>query len=133
MPVRCWNGQVAQSVEQGIENPRVGGSIPSLATFLCLLIGLGSGAGCGAEPCLALCSEVADRLDGCLGTWGADWEDFGAEDERGYRVACQDGWDAARADLEVRQVPEADDRCSAASESLAGLDCAQLAVLYPAR
>ncbi len=25
-------GQVAQSVEQGIENPRVGGSIPSLAT-----------------------------------------------------------------------------------------------------
>ena len=27
-------GQVAQSVEQGIENPRVGGSIPSLATNL---------------------------------------------------------------------------------------------------
>ena len=30
-PVR--SGQVAQSVEQGIENPRVGGSIPSLATI----------------------------------------------------------------------------------------------------
>ena len=29
--VRCI-GQVAQLVEQGIENPRVGGSIPSLAT-----------------------------------------------------------------------------------------------------
>ena len=27
------NGQVAQSVEQGTENPRVGGSIPSLATI----------------------------------------------------------------------------------------------------
>ncbi len=27
------SGQVAQSVEQGIENPRVGGSIPSLATI----------------------------------------------------------------------------------------------------
>ena len=26
-------GQVAQSVEQRIENPRVGGSIPSLATI----------------------------------------------------------------------------------------------------
>jgi hypothetical protein len=26
-------GQVAQLVEQGIENPRVGGSIPSLATI----------------------------------------------------------------------------------------------------
>ena len=28
------NGSVAQSVEQGIENPRVGGSIPSRATSL---------------------------------------------------------------------------------------------------
>ena len=28
------DGQVAQSVEQGIENPRVGGSIPSLTTSL---------------------------------------------------------------------------------------------------
>jgi hypothetical protein len=27
-------GRVAQSVEQGIENPRVGGSIPSPATIL---------------------------------------------------------------------------------------------------
>ncbi|CAI8796299.1 protein of unknown function [Methylococcus capsulatus] len=34
--VPCFNwqlfGQVAQLVEQGTENPRVGGSIPSLAT-----------------------------------------------------------------------------------------------------
>jgi hypothetical protein len=28
-------GQIAQLVEQGIENPRVGGSIPSLATIVC--------------------------------------------------------------------------------------------------
>lgn len=28
------SGSVAQSVEQGIENPRVGGSIPSRATIL---------------------------------------------------------------------------------------------------
>ncbi len=27
-------GQIAQSVEQRIENPRVGGSIPSLATMI---------------------------------------------------------------------------------------------------
>ena len=27
-----FNGQIAQSVEQRTENPRVGGSIPSLAT-----------------------------------------------------------------------------------------------------
>jgi hypothetical protein len=29
-----WAAQVAQSVEQRIENPRVGGSIPSLGTLL---------------------------------------------------------------------------------------------------
>ena len=29
-----FSGQVAQSVEQGTENPRVGGSIPPLATTL---------------------------------------------------------------------------------------------------
>ena len=29
------SAEVAQSVEQGTENPRVGGSIPSLGTFLC--------------------------------------------------------------------------------------------------
>ena len=33
---RSSKGQVAQSVEQGTENPRVGGSIPSLATTICL-------------------------------------------------------------------------------------------------
>ena len=31
-------GQIAQLVEQRIENPRVGGSIPSLATMLLLKI-----------------------------------------------------------------------------------------------
>lgn len=31
--VQIKSGQVAQLVEQGIENPRVGGSIPSLATI----------------------------------------------------------------------------------------------------
>ena len=30
-------GQIAQSVEQRIENPRVGGSIPSLATMISLV------------------------------------------------------------------------------------------------
>ena len=36
IPLFQSSGQVAQSVEQRTENPRVGGSIPSLATFLLL-------------------------------------------------------------------------------------------------
>ncbi len=37
--------QIAQSVEQGIENPRVGGSIPSLGTKF-LLSSVGRTADC---------------------------------------------------------------------------------------
>ena len=33
-PLQKDHAQVAQSVEQGIENPRVGGSIPSLGTII---------------------------------------------------------------------------------------------------
>ncbi len=32
-PFNAARAQIAQSVEQGIENPRVGGSIPSLGTI----------------------------------------------------------------------------------------------------
>jgi hypothetical protein len=32
-PFNSGHAQIAQSVEQGIENPRVGGSIPSLGTI----------------------------------------------------------------------------------------------------
>ena len=32
MPLRQYIGRIAQSVEQGTENPRVGGSIPPSAT-----------------------------------------------------------------------------------------------------
>ena len=37
-----FDGQIAQSVEQRTENPRVGGSIPSLATTSNLVTVLGS-------------------------------------------------------------------------------------------
>ena len=41
--VRPIIAQIAQSVEQGIENPRVGGSIPPLGTILFLKPGLLAG------------------------------------------------------------------------------------------
>jgi hypothetical protein len=51
------NGQVAQLVEQRIENPRVGGSIPPLATILF------AGARAFCSPCLL---QVAERFYNCL-------------------------------------------------------------------
>ena len=126
-------GQVAQLVEQGTENPRVGGSIPSLATIprwgaaglLAALL-----AGCGTDSCAALCTSVASRIDACRAEWGASWEDFGANSRREMRVDCQDEWDATRADLEAREIPAADDQCDDAQAELDSLGCDELRALY---
>lgn len=119
-------GQVAQLVEQGTENPRVGGSIPSLATlFLCVFV-----AGCGADPCRSLCTNVASSVSGCLDGWGSDWEDLGATSQRDFRSQCEAEWDATRSALEARQLPEAEDRCGAAAVDLARLDCDALRAIW---
>ena len=118
-------GQVAQLVEQGIENPRVGGSIPSLATFLLLVV-----SGCGTDPCRGLCLDVALALDECREGWGTTWEDLGAASRRDFRTTCQEDWDATRADLEARQLPAAEEECSAGKAELATMTCDDLRALY---
>ncbi len=120
-------GQVAQLVEQGTENPRVGGSIPSLATLLVCIVLL---TGCSPDPCDELCIDVADEISPCLPSWGVGWEELGAEGARAWRTECQAGWDAARADLEARELPAAEDQCTDAQAALGELDCATLRVLY---
>ena len=122
-------GQVAQLVEQGTENPRVGGSIPSLATFLFLLQ-----AACGGDPCRQLCVSTAARLDGCLDEWGVTWEELDASSRSNWRSGCQAEWEDVRADLEARELSPAEDQCTDADEDLAALTdaeaCDTLRVLY---
>ncbi len=126
-------GQVAQLVEQGTENPRVGGSTPSLATFLlCVVSAL---SGCSDDPCAQLCLDLVEQLDECRPEWGLTWEAFGAESRADWRTRCQNDWDTVRADLEAREVPAAEDQCLDASADLVALQdgdttCDVLRALY---
>ncbi len=134
-------GQIAQSVEQGIENPRVGGSTPSLATFsqrhqapLVALFVLGL-SGCGVDACDQLCVDAAALVDGCVDGWPIGWESLGAPGQVGFRNRCQQDWSDRRARLESWELDEALDQCEAGSDALErsvadGSTCDQLRALY---
>ena len=111
-------GQIAQSVEHGIENPGVGGSIPSLATFF-LLGAIGSG--CSPDPCVELCKDTTEALGECLDEWSLDWEDFDASSETDFKNRCSNRWGEVRSSLVAREREVARDQCS---ESQTALDWA---------
>ena len=136
------SGQVAQLVEQGTENPRVGGSIPSLAThktsaiagvFVLLLAGL---MGCQADSCDRLCVRVATSLNRCIQTWEpADWEMLDAESRSSFQDACEGRWSEVRSLLESRELEDALEQCDEALTSLDvmgedGTTCDQLRAIY---
>jgi hypothetical protein len=132
--LRLKQGQVAQLVEQGTENPRVGGSIPSLATFFSLLVC--TLLGCSSQDdCEELCTRTANRLSTCIAGWPTVWDDFGATGRRSYINGCQNRWAEVRIDLEPRELDDALDQCQ---ESLDALDqmkddgetCADLRALF---
>ena len=138
---RSRSGPVAQLVEQGTENPCVGGSTPPWATTLSLFVSvrlLSSllvvcllGSGCGADSCENLCSWTTTRLRRCLTSWSATWEDLGAEDAASFREQCESDWAATRADLEAREVRLTIDECEDAFDELSSMDgCDELKTLY---
>ena len=103
------NGQIAQLVEQGIENPRVGGSIPSLATifsFSAVLL-----LGCSPDPCTELCEDTTEALQQCLGEWSLDWEDFDASSQSDFQERCSNRWGEVRSNLVARELGDARDQC----------------------
>lgn len=104
------HGQVAQSVEQGTENPRVGGSTPSLATppLLALLL-----SGCQADPCERLCDRLGNRLGECIAEWPIGWEDLDARSRTDFQATCREDWQALRSELEPWQIDDATAQCEA--------------------
>ena len=123
-------GQIAQQVEQGTENPRVGGSIPSLATILVWFA-----VGCGQDDCEALCQNVADRLDVCLDEWPTEWASLDARSRARFRGDCLDRWADVRVGLEPRELNDALEQCDDARAALATLSrdresCDALRALY---
>ena len=148
------SGQVAQLVEQRTENPRVGGSIPPLATIcplaqterwvcgavgrlgpvalLCLL-----GLGCNPDHCDDLCVATGRKLQQCFEADLGDalWSDLDATSRSGFVSACQQRWSAVRADLEPRVLEDALDQCEEAGFDMdqmerEGTTCDQLRALY---
>jgi hypothetical protein len=121
-------GLVAQSVEQGIENPCVGGSIPSQATFLFLSTAL-LFTGC-TEPCETACQRTAFAIGRCIGDWSADWSDLGASSKTDFRQRCQETWQRNSATLESRELEEALQQCETLQDGVLNLDCDTLRAIY---
>jgi hypothetical protein len=132
------SGQIAQSVEQGIENPRVGGSTPSLATFFLAaasLFGALAASGCGGDDCEQLCSTLTQRFADCVEEWPTDWEELDARGQTAFRNACQNRWADVRAGLEPRELNDALDQCDESATALQRMSrssstCDQLRALY---
>jgi hypothetical protein len=129
----AWKfGQIAQSVEQGIENPRVGGSIPSLATFF--LSGV-IAVGCDPDPCDQLCRSATSQIGACMDDWSMEWEDLDASGRANFRRRCLNRWGEVRSSLESRELEDARDQCEETSFELAersaeGSSCDLLRALY---
>ena len=121
-------GLVAQSVEQGIENPCVGGSIPPRATFLFLSAALVF-TGC-TEPCETACQRTAFAIGRCIGDWSADWSDLGASSKTDFRERCQETWKRNSSSLESRELEEALLQCVILQDGVLDLDCDTLRAIY---
>lgn len=122
------NGQIAQLVEQGIENPRVGGSIPSLATtrslrFLFLLFAMGCG-----DACDTLCADVADALEGECADF--TWSQVDATSRLDFLNTCRDDWEEVSGQLTTRELEVSRDACGDASTTLESVDCETLTEWY---
>ena len=134
-------------VEQGTENPRVGGSTPSLATssasshklalarILAVVFCCGSAVACQPDACERLCAEVAGRLDECLDQWPVGWEEFDVQGARAFQTGCEQQWAQVRSDLEPREFDDAGDQCSEGIDALQRMrvdasSCSELRAMY---
>ena len=122
------NGRVAQLVEQGIENPCVGGSNPPLATILLLLAMVAPATACG-DKCESLCDDIADKVDSCRSP-GLQWEDLGASSKSNFSKQCRSQWSQTLDDLEPHEADLAFDKCESALLNLESASCDQIVVMY---
>ena len=142
-------GRVAQLVEQGIENPCVGGSSPPRATFLqspralakrggstrrLVRLGLAgvlasAAAGC-SDPCVSVCGEAARAVGACIGEWSTDWGDLGANGQNQFTSQCEESWAQTAANLESRELEQAYSQCEELSDEIDSFTCEELRSIY---
>ena len=122
-----FNGQIAQSVEQRIENPRVGGSIPSLATFFkpmtlasCALLITGCSAPCVVwnDQCESLCCDVGTFLEESCREQSWTWSDLGAIDRASFIRQCIRDWDDLNSDLTTYEAQQAIEVCDTSRDAI---------------
>ena len=136
-------GRIAQLVEQGIENPRVGGSTPSLATIPFTsgdpLGGVRAGrigaallavalAGCG-DKCEVLCQNVGARVAACKPE-SMSWNDLGARTRTDFVNQCRNQWSRERLDLSATDLRLALQACRDTSQEVTDLSCEEIVALY---
>ena len=131
-PAKRLHGRVAQLVEQGIENPCVGGSSPPRATFLyriaataCLALNIGC-----ADPCITTCSSTSSAIGDCIDDWSIDWGDLGANGRTQFKESCEQSWARSAAALESRELEQAFLQCEIVNDEINDLTCDELLVLY---
>jgi hypothetical protein len=129
-------GRIAQLVEQGIENPCVGGSTPSPATpssrcFAALFVALLCAAGCG-DSCERLCLQATDRVAECRPA-ALTWADLGATGRADFTNRCRQQWDRVYADLEAHDQDVALQLCEDGLDAADALTCDEILALYGLR
>jgi hypothetical protein len=128
-------GQVAQLVEQGTENPRVGGSIPSLATLFRRVLPVALAlAGCAPQDllrdrCERLCRDAGQAIESCR-TGSMSWEDLGASGLDNWVEQCREDWNDVSADLTSRELELALDECELAADEVGFLTCDEIVSMY---
>ena len=131
-PAKKLQGRVAQLVEQGIENPCVGGSSPPRATFFTRLASVAfliQALGC-SDPCIRTCSNAANAVGECVNDWSLDWGDLGANGKTQFKDNCEQSWARTAATLESRELEQAFLQCESVNEEMNDLTCDDLLVLY---
>ena len=127
--VSMFFGRVAQLVEQGTENPCVGGSSPPSATlfFLGVLV-----TGCQTDKCIVLCSRMEEQVRTCIEEWPTEWEHLNASSAAEFQESCQNEWTARSTDMELRERQQAQDQCQETIKSLEAREdpCNLLRTIY---
>lgn len=99
------------------------------------LLALAGLVGCGQDQCYTLCGSVQARLDDCLDQWPVGWEEEGSQNARAFKVNCQNQWSDLRSGLAPRELSDALDQCTEATDELERMDsqestCDELRALY---
>ena len=121
-------GQVAQLVEQWIENPLVGGSSPPRAILFFIFFF----TGCTQDNCLLLCEQLTNQISTCISKWPTDWADFDATRKLEFETECTNRWYAERSELEGRELSDAQDQCEESTVILKSMEqrCDQLRAIF---